>query len=234
MRKPLRQQWRVHAEVIDRAARWGGCIALSLLITTSCSVALAGPATVLSVGDGDTLTVNDSGRRTTIRLACIDAPESAQSPYGSQSRAALQALAPVGAAVTIQGNTRDRYGRTVAEILRGNTNVNLELVRRGEAFVYRQYLSGCDRNAYLFAEKQAESARRGVWSVPGGITRPWDWRRGGSSRPSSNTAPASSSKPSGRYRCAEVGSWARAQQLLKQGHTYLDGDRDGEACESLR
>jgi endonuclease YncB( thermonuclease family) len=234
MREPLRQQRREHASVTARATIAGGGIALSLLLSTWCSVSLAGPATVLSVGDGDTLTVNDAGRRTTVRLACVDAPETAQSPYGGQSRAALQALAPVGATVTVQGNKKDRYGRTVAEILRGSTNVNLELVRRGDAFVYRQYLSGCDRNAYVSAEKQAESDRRGVWSVSGGITRPWDWRRGGSSRPSSSPSPASSSNPSGRYRCAEVGSWSKAQELLKQGHSYLDGDRDGEACESLR
>jgi endonuclease YncB( thermonuclease family) len=196
--------------------------------------ALADPARVISVGDGDTLTVNQAGRRTTIRLACIDAPESAQRPYGDQSRAALQALAPIGATVEVQGNTRDRYGRTVAEILRGTTNVNLELVRRGDAFVYRQYLNGCDRNTYLSAEKQAESARRGVWSVSGGINRPWDWRRGLVSGPTSSTSTTSRSKLSGRYRCAEVGSWAKAQELLKQGHTYLDGDRDGVACESLR
>lgn len=186
---------------------------------------------VISVGDGDTLTVNDAGRRTTIRLACIDAPESAQRPYGAQSRAALQALAPAGSTITVQGNKKDRYGRTVAEILRGGTNVNLELVRRGDAFVYRQYLSGCNRNAYLSTEKQAEGARLGVWSVPGGITRPWDWRRGGT--PRQNSTPSSSVKPTGKYRCNDIGSWAKAQELLKQGHTYLDGDRDGEACESL-
>jgi endonuclease YncB( thermonuclease family) len=63
----------------------------------------------------------------------------------------------------VQGNKKDRYGRTVAEILRGGTNMNLELVRRGDAFLYREYLSGCDRNAFLSAEKQAEAARRGVW-----------------------------------------------------------------------
>jgi len=37
----------------------------------------------------------------------------------------------------------------------------------------------------------------------------------------------------GRYRCSEIGSWSRAQELLKQGHAYLDRDGDGEACESL-
>ena len=204
------------------------------LAGTGAATALAEQGRVLSVGDGDTLSVTEGGSRRTIRLACIDAPEMVHSPYGTEARAALQVMAPVGSSVTVRGGQRDRYSRTVAEIWRGNTNVNLELVRQGDAFVYRQYLSGCDRNAYLSAERQAESARQGVWSVPGGITRPWDWRHRGSTRSSSGAPPASSSRPSGRYRCAQVGSWAKAQELLKQGHTYLDGDRDGEACEGLR
>mgnify|MGYP003888483591 CR=1 FL=1 len=37
-----------------------------------------------------------------------------------------------------------------------------------------------------------------------------------------------------RYTCREIGSYAQAQILLRQGHRYLDGDGDGEACESLR
>ncbi|WP_353617849.1 excalibur calcium-binding domain-containing protein [Synechococcus sp. CCAP 1479/9] len=37
-----------------------------------------------------------------------------------------------------------------------------------------------------------------------------------------------------RWYCRNVGSWKRAQQLLREGHTYLDGDGDGEACEALR
>ena len=31
-----------------------------------------------------------------------------------------------------------------------------------------------------------------------------------------------------------VGKLAKAQELLKQGHSYLDRDGDGEACKSLR
>ena len=46
--------------------------ALLLLLTLP-----AQAATVLSVGDGDTLRVDDHGKRLTIRLACIDAPEMA-------------------------------------------------------------------------------------------------------------------------------------------------------------
>jgi endonuclease YncB( thermonuclease family) len=53
-------------------------------------------ATVLSVGDGDSLRVRSAAGPLTIRLACIDAPELAQAPYGAADRASLRRLAPVG------------------------------------------------------------------------------------------------------------------------------------------
>jgi len=49
-------------------------------------VAQGAPATVLSIGDGDSLRVSTGGRAITIRLACIDAPETAQNPWGQQAR----------------------------------------------------------------------------------------------------------------------------------------------------
>jgi endonuclease YncB( thermonuclease family) len=208
---------------------------------------LAGPAkaaTVLSVGDGDTLRVMDGGHKVTIRLACIDAPETAQAPFGMASRQQLQGLAPIGAEVQLRIQTTDRYGRTVAEILRNGQNLNLSMVRSGQAFAYRQYLRKCDAAAYLGAERAAEASRLGVWAVPGGITRPWDWRHGrrhGSASTSypSGSAPVGAAKPTlapsgAHYRCKDIGSFARAQELLRQGHTYLDRDGDGVACESLR
>ena len=78
----------------------------------------AGAATVVSVGDGDTMRVREGGRQLTIRLACIDAPEIAQKPYGARAREPLQQLAPVGSEVALQIQTRDRYGRSVAEVFR--------------------------------------------------------------------------------------------------------------------
>jgi endonuclease YncB( thermonuclease family) len=151
---------------------------------------LAGPATaatVLSVGDGDTIRVADGPQRLTIRLACIDAPEMAQTPYGAVSREYLQGLAPVGSVVTIRPQTKDRYGRTVAEVFRNGRNVNLAMVSSGQAFAYRKYLSACDGSAYLGAEATAQRQRVGVWAVPGGIQRPWDWRKGTRS-PAASTA----------------------------------------------
>ena len=61
----------------------------------------AAAAKVISVGDGDTLRVEDRGKKMTIRLACIDATETAQAPYGMASRRLLQELAPIGARVQL-------------------------------------------------------------------------------------------------------------------------------------
>ena len=190
-------------------------------------------ATVLSVGDGDTITVANGAQKTKVRLACIDAPETSQTPYGMESRQALQKLLPIGAEVTVRTKATDRYGRTVGEVLKGSTNINQSLVESGNAFVYWQYINGCDRQTYSHLENDARLKALGVWSVTGGIQRPWDYRRNRKGATSASSS-GSSSAGSGKYRCKEIGSWDRAQVLLKQGHTYLDRDGDGEACESLK
>jgi endonuclease YncB( thermonuclease family) len=195
------------------------------------AVAVAQPAstTILSIGDGDTIRVRQGGKVLTVRLACIDAPETAQSPYGQQARAYLQQRLPIGREVTLVIKTIDRYGRTVAEVI-SEININLVMVEDGQAFAYRQYLGGCDAKEYLDAEFRASRHRYGVWQAPGGITRPWDFRR----RRRSASNPDSTTPGGRRYRCKEIGSYAKAQELLRQGHSYLDGNGDGEACESLR
>jgi endonuclease YncB( thermonuclease family) len=186
-------------------------------------------AIVLSVGDGDTIRVRQGGRAVTVRLACIDAPETAQSPYGQQARRHLQQRLPIGGEVSLEIKTTDRYGRSVAEVFSG-VNINLAMVEDGQAFAYRQYLGGCNAKDYLDAELRASRRRFGVWQVRDGITRPWDFRR--ASR--SSSIPDGTTPGGRRYRCKEIGSYAKAQELLRQGHTYLDGNGDGEACESLR
>ena len=186
-------------------------------------------ATVLSIGDGDTIRVLQAGKALTVRLACIDAPETAQSPYGQQARTYLQQRLPIGREVSLNVKTTDRYGRSVAEVFSG-VNINLALVEDGQAFAYRQYLSGCDAKAYLEAEDRASRARLGVWQVPGGITRPWDFRRARRSA----VIPDGTTPGGRRYRCSEISSYAEAQELLRQGHSYLDRNGDGEACASLR
>jgi endonuclease YncB( thermonuclease family) len=186
---------------------------------------------VISIGDGDTIRVQQGTQRMTIRLACIDAPEMAQAPYGAQARSYLHTRLRPGSTVTLQPQTVDRYGRTVAEVI-GDVNINLALVEDGQAFAYRKYLGQCEAKAYLDAEERASRRRYGVWQVPEGITRPWDFRLGKASAPS--VGDSASVTRGRRYRCSEIASYGRAQELLRQGHRYLDSNGDGEACESLR
>ena len=70
------------------------------------------------MGDADTHRVVEGPQRLTVHLACIVAPETAQAPYLVASREFLQELAPVGSVVTNRPHTKDRYGHTVAEVLR--------------------------------------------------------------------------------------------------------------------
>jgi endonuclease YncB( thermonuclease family) len=211
------------------AMRWLPLLLVLAALLPGAGSAEALKAEVLSIGDGDTIRVRQGGRAITVRLACIDAPETAQNPYGKQVRRYLQQRLPIGREVILHVKTTDRYGRTVAEVS-SDININLAMVEDGQAFVYRQYLGGCDAKEYLDAEFRASRHRYGVWQVEGGITRPWDFRKGRSAA----VIPDGTTPGGRRYSCKEIGSYASAQELLRQGHTYLDGNGDGQACEALR
>jgi micrococcal nuclease len=134
---------------------------------------------VISVGDGDTFrATGTTGERVTVRLACIDAPELKQNPYGNKSRDYLRQLIPVGQSVQASVVDTDKYGRKVAIITAGGKNVNLNLVRAGHAAVYREYLSNCSdiKQELLSAEATAKSAGLEFWSQSN-PTLPKDFRR---------------------------------------------------------
>lgn len=122
-------------------------------------------AKVVSVGDGDTISVQQGNRKVTIRLACIDAPETAQKPWGAESTAKLKGLLPVGQQVRIREIEKDKYNRTVGEVFVGSRSINLALVQSGAAVVYRDYLKGCagSETQYLTAERLARSQGIGFW-----------------------------------------------------------------------
>ena len=114
-------------------------VLLALCFTTS-----ANAATVVSVGDGDTVRVSEGSKRITVRLACIDAPETSQRPWGGMSTALLKQLMPVGSEVSLRVQTTDRYGRTVAELLNRRGNVNQLMDKLGQALAYWSYLRPYD------------------------------------------------------------------------------------------
>ncbi len=179
------QRLPMHTSVMARGFLLGlaACAAVALLAWPAGAASRRITAIVLSIGDGDTIRVRQAGRAITVRLACIDAPEAAQAPYGPQARRYLQQQLPLNREISLDVKTIDRYGRTVAEVFTvaqrfRQVNINLAMVEDGQAYAYRRYLSSCKEQDYLQAERRASQRRSGVWQVAGGITRPWDFRRG--------------------------------------------------------
>lgn len=118
--------------------------------------------------DGDSLVV----RGVEVRLRGVDAPERAQScsrsdaewPCGEEAAGNLRRLLR-SRIVTCRGNQRDAHDRLLAVCRSGGREVNRWLVEQGWAVSYHDYPS---------AERDARSAKRGLWS--GTFVRPGDWR----------------------------------------------------------
>jgi micrococcal nuclease len=132
---------------------------------------------VVGVADGDTVTVlveHAGGRKeqVKVRLHGIDAPEAKQA-FGSRSKESLSDLV-AGKTVTVQQTDKDRYGRVVAVLLVAGKNVNIEQVRLGMAWWYRQYAK-TDKQLEQ-AEAEARRAKRGLWVDPSPVP-PWEFRR---------------------------------------------------------
>lgn len=129
---------------------------------------------VSSVHDGDTIKIGS----TSVRLDSIDAPELAQT-YGVQSRDNLAALV-LYREVTVFYSKIDKYGRTVGSVFTNDcTYVNLQQVRSGSAWHYKQYQceqAASVRSVFAAAQTAAEAADVGLWAFV--ATPPWVYRNG--------------------------------------------------------
>ncbi len=118
---------------------------------------------VVGVSDGDSVTVIDANKtQYKIRLAGIDAPEKAQA-YGQKSKDSLSDLV-FGQQVDVEWSKRDRYGRTVGKLMLGGVDINLEQIKRGMAWHYKNYQneqSQEDRDDYAQSESQAQGKKNG-------------------------------------------------------------------------
>ena len=87
----------------------------------------SGAAADFSILDGDTIEVLHNNHPERIRLSGIDCPEKGQ-PYGQKAKHAASAMV-FGKEVTLQTHGKDKYRRTLADVLLSDgTNVNTVLV----------------------------------------------------------------------------------------------------------
>ena len=115
-----------------------------LLFLVLAAPAIAQPTIIIrNCYDGDTCT-SSTGEK--IRLACIDTPElkgnRAKSIPAKAARDYLNDLV-AGEKVSIRRITKDRYGRTVADISKEDVNIQQRLVEKGFARIYKRYADQC-------------------------------------------------------------------------------------------
>jgi endonuclease YncB( thermonuclease family) len=200
---------------------------------------------VVSVYDGDTLTLTNSQR---IRLLQIDTPELGSGEcYSRAARTQLVSLAPLGSRVGLESDSRlderDRYGRLLRYVWRKGKNINIELVRRGAA---TPYFYGGDRGKYadtlMAAANLAKANKRGLWKAcPGTKLNPYGpvtTIRSGP--PTSKPPPSGKCDPSYRGVCippyppdldCDDVPYSDFSVVGSDPHGF-DGDRDGVGCES--
>jgi endonuclease YncB( thermonuclease family) len=113
-----------------------------------------------TVLDGDSVRIVLDGVSTEIRLLGINAPERNEC-WADESRNALTA-ATANRSLTVVGDDIDQYGRTLAYVYDGATNVNLAQVVEGHALIVAS-----DHDLlpeFLAAEDDAVRLERGLWA----------------------------------------------------------------------
>ena len=93
---------------------------------------------VVGIADGDTITVLDAEKvQHKIRLEGIDAPEKGQA-FGTKSKEKMSEL--VGEKeVVVKWSKKDRYGRILGDVYLGDRHINVEMVKDGLAWHFKQY-----------------------------------------------------------------------------------------------
>jgi len=121
------------------------------------------------VVDGDTLLVDAGGQTVVVRLLGIKSfpvqPE--RDPVARFGKAAVDELRRMTEnqplRVLLHDPPKDRHGRTLAELFVGQSDVGLELVKRGVALVYTVHPFP-SMPLYQEEQEEARADRRGLWA----------------------------------------------------------------------
>lgn len=136
--------------------------------------------TVTKVIDGDTVIIRPfTGKLFKCRLYGIDSPEISHNgkpgqPRGNAAERELTNLIlHTTDDITLTGDKT--YDREVCIIKKMGVDINREMVIRGYAWAYREYLKGPYASEYIDAETEARKMRRGLWQQ-NNPQPPWEFR----------------------------------------------------------
>lgn len=128
-------------------------------------------ARVLTVHEGDRLTIHHQGRKDMVHLRDVDCPELKQ-PFGKQAKHATAAYL-ANREVVVRALKKDQQGRMAADILlKDGRNVARELVKEGLAWVQPGEVHD---PTLKDLEELARASKNGLWSEPEPVP-PWKWK----------------------------------------------------------
>ncbi|MBP9758982.1 S-layer homology domain-containing protein [Candidatus Dojkabacteria bacterium] len=192
---------------------------------------------VTKVVDGDTIEVNINGTTEKIRLIGIDTPETVDPRKPVQcfgieaSNKAKELLSgkSIGLEADQSQGERDKYDRLLRYVfLQNGTNFNKYMISEGYAFEYTYNTAYKYQAEFKEAQKQATSAKKGLWA-DNACTTPTATPIPVGAIPSDDEYTCNCSKT-----CTQMSSCDEAYyQLDTCGCSKRDGDNDGIPCEDL-
>ena len=128
--------------------------------------------TVITVIDGDTITVSDGGKHYRVRLSGIDAPDAKQA-FGLESARSLANLCYRKAA-KVEWKAPKPARVYAGQVDCEGADANAEQVRRGMAWVSPKQTS--PGSALYELETYARLRKVGLWADDKAVP-PWEWRK---------------------------------------------------------
>jgi micrococcal nuclease len=140
-----------------------------------------GFVSVISVSDGDTVSIMIKRKEEKVRLIGIDAPEIGQKPWGEEAKKYLETLlisSDWKVRLEYDVEKRDKYGRILAYLRTIDGKfINLLMVKNGYAMLYTVPPNIKYVNDLRAAQEEARQGKLGIWSEKGLKERPRDYRR---------------------------------------------------------
>lgn len=220
-------------------------------------------AKVVKVVDGDTVTVEIDGVRETIRMIGINTPETVdpRKPvecFGQEASARAHELLD-NQTVTLEADEtqgeRDRYDRLLRYIfLSTGSDFGKQMISEGYAYEYTYSTAYTYQQDYKASQSEAEHAEQGLWApdacndagedpgTPQEVTTEQAPAAAVSDPEPEPVQPttANCSCSANIYNCGDFSTHAQAQAVYaccisQVGYDVhrLDGDSDGQVCESL-
>lgn len=205
---------------------------------------------VVSVTDGDTLSVEIDGKKESLRLIGINTPETVdpRTPvecFGKEASNKAQELLN-GKKVFLEADStqseRDKYSRLLRyAFLEDGTNFNKLMIEEGYAYEYTYNTPYKYQAEFKQAETLAKENKKGLWAentCNGELNKATEAKSTEAASPkTTNTAQdsgATGNSCSGKRTCGEMKSCSEARFYLNScGVSGLDRDKDGVPCEDL-